>query len=327
MRGRIYIGTALTVLALAQTACADDDSDEPQSSSQSTEQTTTKAKAKDLDLTKLKVSDDHVRTNGAKRGYLYLCNQPGGSGGAFQDGPWINGSRWDYTEKLLVDGAVDWTEATFSQSVSGSTRTLRGNGLPTTHTTGTYPIASSDDAYQYDRNPNSVKSQTVEFELPAKPKKASSVQCIRGGQVAVLDTGVALFHAVDATGRDAAAHEVQDRCDGHPQISGVYHYHALPRCLKTGSKKAHSKRIGWALDGYPLYGPRGEGGEYARNSVLDACHGHTHTVKVDGKRQRLYHYHATMEFPYTVGCFRAEQQGTDSGGGEPQGGPPGEPPA
>ncbi len=314
MKGRIYIGAALMALALAQTACADDGDGE--GGSPAVEPAATK-RAKDLNLTKLELSDDNVRTSGPKRGYLYLCNQPRGGGGAFRDGPWIDGSRWDYTAKLLVDGAVDWTEATFSQSVSGSTRRLSGNGLPTSHTTGTYPIQSSDDVYQYDRNPNSIRAQSASYELPANPTRASSAQCIRGGQVGVLDTGVALFHAVDANGDDAPAHEVQDSCDGHPQISGVYHYHALPRCLKTGSKKAHSKRIGWALDGFPIYGPRGEGGEYMRNSALDACHGHTHTVKVDGRRQKLYHYHATMEFPYTVGCFRGEQAATDSMGGPP----------
>lgn len=305
MRGRIHIASALAALALAQSACADEESS-PTASGDATVEAAATKKAKDLDLTKLELSNDHVRTTGARRGYLYLCNQPNGQGGASQEGPWIDGSRWDYTEKLLVDGAVDWTEATYSQSVSGSTRTLRGNGLPTKHTTGTYPISESDDVYRYDRNPNSIRAQSVEYELPAKPRKASSAQCIQGGAVGVLDTGVALFHAVDATGRDAPANEVQDGCDGHPQISGVYHYHALPRCLKTGSKTAHSKRIGWALDGFPIYGPRGAGGEYMRNSRLDACHGHSHTVKVDGRKQTLYHYHATMEFPYTVGCFRGE---------------------
>lgn len=296
MRGRICTGITLAAVALVQTACGGDDA--------------SAAKVRDLDVTELKVANDNVRTTGAKRGYVYLCNRPNGRGGASREGPWIDGSTWDYTEKLLVDGAVDWTEATYRQRVSGSTRTLTGNGLPTSHTTGTYPVSPSDDVYRYDRNPNTIRSQTVAYELPAKPRKASSAQCVSGGAVAVLDTGVAVFHAVDATGRDAAANEVQDSCDGHPQMSGLYHYHALPRCLKTGSSGAHSKRIGWALDGFPVHGPRGEGGEYMRNSRLDACHGHTHTVKVDGRRQSLYHYHATMEFPYTVGCFRGEQAET-----------------
>ncbi|MDQ3936203.1 MAG: hypothetical protein M3340_16400, partial [Actinomycetota bacterium] len=167
MRGRIYIGTALMALALAQSACADDGGANP-----GVEPAV--AKAKDLDVTKLRLSDDHVRTSGPKRGYLYLCNQPGGQGGASQDGPWIDGSRWDYTEKLLVDGAVDWTQATYSQSVSGSTRRLRGNGLPTSHATGTYPIQPTDDVYRYDRNPNSIRSQSASYELPANPARSSS---------------------------------------------------------------------------------------------------------------------------------------------------------
>lgn len=292
MRARIYMGGALAALTLAQAACGGG--------------APADAKTKALDLTALKVSDDNVRTTGAKRGYLYLCNRPGGQGGAHADGPWIEGSTWDYTAKLLVDGAVEWSQATYRQRLSGSTRVLAGNGLPTTHTTGTYPISPSDDVYQYDRNPNSIRARSMRVELPARPRKAASPQCISGGAVGVLDSGVALYHAVDATGRDAAAHEVQDSCDGHPQIQGEYHYHALPRCLSTGSKSAHSKRIGWALDGFPIYGPRGDGGEYMLGSRLDACHGHTHVVKIDGKRRSTYHYHATMEFPYTVGCFRGE---------------------
>ena len=255
MRGRIYAGAALALLALGQAACGDGTAD---------------AKTKDLDLTQLKVANDNVRTTGARRA-----------------------------------------------------RKITGNGLPTNHTTGTYPIAQDDDVYQYDRNPNTIRAQSLSYRLPASPRKASSPQCITGGAVGVLDSGVALYHAVDATGRDAAANEVQDSCDGHPQISGVYHYHALPRCLETGSSKAHSKRIGWALDGFPIYGPRGDGGEYMRNSKLDACHGHTHAVKVDGRRRAMYHYHATMEFPYTVGCFRGEQAETGDEGGAPGGGMPG----
>lgn len=39
-----------------------------------------------------------------------------------------------------------------------------------------------------------------------------------------------------------------------------------------------------------------------RNADLDACHGHTHTVKYAGEKRRLFRYRATMEYPYTLGC-------------------------
>ena len=40
------------------------------------------------------------------------------------------------------------------------------------------------------------------------------------------------------------------------------------------------------------------------NKDLDACHGTTSKVWFNGKHVRMYHYVATHEFPYTVGCFR-----------------------
>ena len=65
-------------------------------------------------------------------------------------------------------------------------------------------------------------------------------------------TGVALFNAFDAGGRDAGAWEVQDDCEGHPQNKGEYHYHTLSRCIDDIS--VHTV-IGFALDGFPLTGP------------------------------------------------------------------------
>jgi YHYH protein len=291
VRTTVCIGGLLAAVALAVAACGDDGG------------STASAKADKLDLTKLPLGDGKNTTSGPKRGYVYACQTPNGPPGATGSTPWIHDSTWDSTSKPTVDGSVDWENATYRVKRSGSDRLITGNGLPS-HTTGVFPIQQSDDAYQYDRNPNSISAQTLDVEIPAKPKKASKPSCTSGGAIGVMDSGAVFFNALDAGGQDAAAHEIQDSCGGHPQMQGSYHYHALPACLKIGSKTAHSKRIGWAFDGFPIYGPRGDGGDYLRNSALDACHGHTHTIKVDGTRQRLYHYHATMEYPYTLGCFR-----------------------
>ena len=116
------------------------------------------------------------------------------------------------------------------------------------------------------------------------------------------------------------AHEIQDGCSGHPQAAGVYHYHSLPTCLNTGkSKRKHSKLVGWILDGFPIFGYRGKDGELMTNDDLDVCHGHTHKVKLEGKKRRTYHYHATLEYPYTIGCYA----GTPVALGPPGGAPPG----
>lgn len=75
-----------------------------------------------------------------------------------------------------------------------------------------------------------------------------------------------------------------DSCVGHQPGNGQYHYHASPSCLRaqlgdniqilrtgrTGATYAelasgwkHSPILGWALDGYPIYGP------YAYSSPMD----------------------------------------------------------
>jgi hypothetical protein len=62
--------------------------------------------------------------------------------------------------------------------------------------------------------------------------------------------------------------------------------------------------FGYALDGFGIYGPRGDDGKMVTNAQLDECHGHAHPVMWDGKMQNIYHYHLNNEFPYAIGCFR-----------------------
>ena len=124
------------------------------------------------------------------------------------------------------------------------------------------------------------------------------------GIIGVMISGVALFNAVDEQGRDAVAHEIQDKCDGHPQREGQYHYHSLSRCLESAHVNGHSEMFGYALDGFGIYGRYGENGKELTDADLDECHGHTHEIMWDGKPVVMYHYHATREYPYTLGCFK-----------------------
>lgn len=279
--------------------------------------------SKKLDKSKLKIGDGKLTTSKPKRGYVYSCQSLSGSSRI--TGPWINGSTWSLYDKPTVSGSVKWSNASYKVTRTDSQRKLKGNGLPD-HSTGKFPVSSSDDAYRYDRNPNSIGKQTVNIQLSKNPKKASKASCVQMGMIGVLDTGAALYNALDADGGDAVAHEIQDSCSGHPDQSSQYHYHSLPSCISTGSSKSHSNRIGWALDGFPIYGPRGKNGKYMRNSDLDACHGHEHTVKVDGKAKKMYHYHATVEYPYTIACFKGKAQRVEptrgGSGAPPRGGPP-----
>jgi hypothetical protein len=259
------------------------------------------AQAAEVDLTRLPLGDNRHSTE-PKRGYIWPCRIDKDAGGAFRDGPWIRSDgTFDFTRKAVVDGSVMWPSR-FTMSREGNRRVFTANDLPA-HPTGKFPIQASDDAYQYDRNPNSIREQSMRVSLPADPQLASAASCAPGA-VGILVTGAVLFNALDAPGRDAVAHETQDGCQGHPQSSGVYHYHSVTTCIQEEATGAHSALVGYALDGFGIFGRRGEDGEELSSADLDECHGHTHAIDWDGKEVTMYHYHATWDFPYSIGCMR-----------------------
>ncbi len=264
----------------------------------------------DTDVTQLPLGST---TTEPAVGGLWTCQTTFNGGGAQVEGPWFNGDgTWNLDEKVAVEGSVDWPDAEIAVEHEGDARVITTKDLPVGDPTGEFPIASDTEAYDYDRNPNSIEAQDFRLELPYAPELADEPSCV-GGEVGLLKSGVVLFDAVDAGGRDAVAYEIQDHCDGHPQASSAYHYHSASSCvlddLDPGT--GQSKLIGWAFDGFGIYGPRDASGNELTSDDLDECHGTTSKVKFNGKKQKMYHYVATVDFPYTVGCFR----GTNAVGG------------
>jgi hypothetical protein len=260
------------------------------------------AAAHDADLHKLPLGDGKI-SQGPKAGWIWACHVDPNGGGAQRAGPWIDQQdrTFDLTAKTAVRGMVRWPHH-FTVRRVGDKRVLTSNDFPD-HPTGRFPIARDDPAYWYDRNPNRITPQSIHIELPANPKLAAQPRCAPAA-VGVLLTGVALFNALDAPGRDALAHETQDRCQGHPQRGGVYHYHSLTSCLpdKPGPG-GNSLLVGYAIDGFGIYGSY-ENGKRLTSADLDACHGRSSVIDWDGRKVKMYHYVATADFPYTVGCLR-----------------------
>jgi hypothetical protein len=255
----------------------------------------------EVSLTRLPIGDGQL-SDAPTVGSVWSCSTAFGRPGALVDGPWIRpDGTFDLLAKAVVDGEVSWPSE-LSITREGETRAVSGNLLPG-HPTGQYPIARTDDAYQYDRNPNAIATQSFTLTLPALPTVFEVGGCLPMGPIGIMLTGSPIFNALDAGGLDAVAHEVQDRCGGHPQQGGVYHYHSLPACLDDEGD-GHSARMGYAFDGFGIYGRWGTDGEVLTNAELDACHGHVHAIAWDGEWLELYHYHATWEYPYTLGCYR-----------------------
>jgi len=251
----------------------------------------------------LPVGDSKYSTTGAKKGYIYSCNAnfvPASQAGAQTRGPWFvnNNTQWDSKKKVAVQGNIMWQQSVSIKTENGK-RIVTTNDLPDHHT-GVFPVSKTDPAHNYDSNPNSISNQSLVYNLAATPTYGQP-QCM-GGEAGIMINGVALFSAFDAGGRDAGAWEVQDTCDGHPQNKGEYHYHTLSRCIKDTSVQTV---IGYALDGFPITGPKVGQGNILTTDDLDECHGIVSEVLLDGKKTTTYHYVMTQDFPYSVSCFRA----------------------
>lgn len=282
-----------------------------------------------IDETKIPLGDGKISTS-AKSGYVYSCQTSFNGGGASDSNSWINtvNNTWNLKKKVSVSGKVEWPNASYKVSVSENTRKITGNNLPINgQTTGVYPVQQDDPAYRYDRNPNEISEQDISMSLPAKPKKAGSPTCTSLGAIGILTDGVVLFNALDAGGRDAAAYETLDSCDGHPEMTDEYHHHGVPSCiLSKYNKVSTSTLVGYANDGFGIYIERDKNGDLLTNKNLDECHGRTSVVEWDGKLVEMYHYVATLEYPYVVGCFRGEPQVSQQSQNSTQTGQPVAPP-
>lgn len=259
-----------------------------------------------LNCAALPLGDQKYSTSGPQSGSVYECNTLNGSP-VVTSAPWLNtvAGTWDSTSKVAVTGTNSFN-GQFSESSNGTTRTISGNAEPISPVTaGTFPITASDAAaYTYDHNPNSIATHTFSFSVPANPSAASSPGCTSGGPVGVAMDGAIIYNAFDAAGNDAVAREIQDTCHGHPDSADVYHYHGwLQACVTdSGSSTQNSSLLGYAADGYGIYGPW-YNGKILTSADLDVCHGTTSQVTWDGKSTSIYHYVSTYDFPYTVACY------------------------
>ncbi len=143
---------------------------------------------------------------------------------------------------------------------------VKSDGIPD-HTTGDIPNP---------HNPNRIMKQDYTFKIPLAPVKADKVMALPMGPTGVAINGVPFYNPYNAEGADAAKNEVFDECCGQPDPMGRYHYHIYPKCIHTSfvdKAGEHSPLIGYAFDGFAIYGPLSDGGK--RPTDLDECNGHT----------------------------------------------------
>jgi hypothetical protein len=181
--------------------------------------------------------------------------------------------------------------------------------------------------------PNALRAQTNAWQVPLVPEFSDTLTTIPLlGVVAVAINGIPIYGANEAAipdnFGDPVYNAIVDFCKGHTGPQGDYHYHALVQeCLAQAALEGvPSPIIGFALDGFPIYGPNGcldaactqvatfssswettgdpselawDNHTFTPNSdptKLDQCNGR---IGPDGR----YGYYATATFPYTIGCY------------------------
>jgi hypothetical protein len=235
--------------------------------------------------------------------------------------PYVSGTK--YAKDYAKEGSV------FTITEDDKYRYFVGNGLPNTPM-GDFPVQPGTPAYKYysvapgghdfrTGIPGSdyssaaaigVSPYELNIQLPKYPKLSAKPNPIAALPIGVTLTGT-VWHAEIANASNVAWYPPAsilpvDQCWGHPYAQ-QYHLHGYSwKCFPNQGTEGHSPLFGYALDGFGIYGPRGDDGKMVTNDQLDECHGHTHPVMWDGKLQNIYHYHLNNEFPYAVGCFRGE---------------------
>lgn len=88
-----------------------------------------------------------------------------------------------------------------------------------------------------------------------------------------------------------------DNCGGHAGRGDDYHYHAAPTCMiEAMANRDDNPIIGWAYDGYPIYGDSNPDGSPIAEGSLDVCNGQPDPVYG-------YRYHTSDDAPYIIQCL------------------------
>ena len=142
------------------------------------------------------------------------------------------------------------------------------------------------------------------WKIPLNPAIAASTISAIDGPIGVAVNGVLIFNPCKQGGcqnGDVKVLGELDACNGHAGRADDYHYHAAPVCLMQGRAANYwdTHPIGWALDGFAIYGYNDASGQIAsRDSV---CGGNTSAVS---NGPQGYSYHVTDASPYVLSCFR-----------------------
>ena len=127
-----------------------------------------------------------------------------------------------------------------------------------------------DHGFLRDDGINAVTVQNLVYQITRTPVEAQTkVSTPNKKAIGVAVNGVVFYNTVGTQQEnrnnvpytinqvDYLAKNNIDKGEGHADQDGVYHYNSDPIRLYDKDETAHSPLLGYALDGYPIYGPYG----------------------------------------------------------------------
>lgn len=170
-------------------------------------------------------------------------------------------------------------------------------------------------------SPNTATGLGWVFKLPIAPTPNTGTGVtVPGGHVGVLRDGTTIYNPGDAQSynnlgiwnRIAWYFERTsfDSCMGHPSPQREWHPHVIPSCLlgsENGTK--HSPLIGFAFDGYPIYGPYGYNNPDGTGGIARMETGFrtrsitARTTRPNGTALTPSQYGPAIGTTYPLGCF------------------------
>lgn len=150
---------------------------------------------------------------------------------------------------------------------------------------GCYEAFSNSDRFT---NPNTISEQDISMTVPYNPTVTSGTVTMPTGVVGVAMNGVSIYDNEAAPGDSIYdENESFDKCDGHPDSGGRYHYHAEMNSISNNDYAF----VGVMRDGYPIYGRKDQDGS---TPSLDSTGGHSGTTPDSGS-VTIYHYHVNPQ--------------------------------
>ncbi len=165
---------------------------------------------------------------------------------------------------------------------------------------------------------NDATDRHATWQIPRVPAPAATPGGVMGGQMGLMLDGSVFFHPGDAQSYNNAgvwnrlAYYFEgvdmDPYNGHSTPQHEYHHHFDNLALHGWDATKHSPIVGYAWDGYPVYGPYGYANADGSGGIKRMQSSYTtksYTTRTSGPN---------VDATYPIGCFIEDWQYTSGSG-------------